>query len=756
MNDFEKISADEPEKSPPVVAVQQEAEDGVDLRDILGVIAAGKWLILAVTVGFTALATAYAFLWPPTYEVNTVVQVNQFGSSGVGGPNAAAASSLLASILPTGTLAAAEIPIMTSQAVLIPVIHRMHLNIYINKPFPVIGKLFQSSTPPPITVQSMEVPDLWKDENLTLRADGNGAYTLFSFDGRPIIHGQVGKEATALGGRVKILVTKLGAKPGRTFQIMRLYDSEAIYLLQKNLTATQLTGSTGSTGSGAASQSGVVQLELEGKFPNQIRRVLDEITDQYLRENVAAMAAQAQKSLSFVKNQLPIVNQKQIAALTGLSQYEAKYGVVDIDAQTQMVLQQMATYESQLTQLELARVATAQQYTANFPGYAAIVSQEQSIKQKIAALNDQLLQLPQQQQGFIELQRNATVYSTLYQTLLTTEQSLEISQAGTIGTARILSYALAPYEPEWPIVPLVIAIGVALGLFMGVIAVLLKSALSHGVFDATALEQSFGLPVYAIIPHSKQEDGVRRKARKSTISRLGILAREMPTDPAIEAMRSLRTSLNFALWDSPRKVITFSGTSPGVGKSFLSANMAHILAASDQRVLVIDADMRRGHLHRYFGLEQKPGLSQLLTGQHNLDAVIRRGVDGSTVDFMPSGPYPPGVFELIVSSRFKEIVDECASRYDYVILDVPPVLAVAEGILIARLASANFLVVKAGAQTEREVQLSLERMRQNGVRLLGFVFNNLTPRAATATFGRYYGGYGYSYRHESKAEAEKA
>jgi tyrosine-protein kinase Etk/Wzc len=751
MNDFEKVSADEPEKSMPVVAVQQEEQDGVDLRDILGVIAAGKWIILAVTAGLTALAVAYALVWPPTYEVDTVVQVNQFGAAATVGA-AAGQSSLIDSFLPTGTLASAEIPIMTSRAVLLPVIYRMHLNIIINKPIPVIGKLFKSKTPPPLTVQSLKVPDRWKDENLTLRADGGDAYTLFSLGGRPLIHGQAGKEASALAGRVKILVSKLGARAGRTFKVMRLYDSEAVYDLQENLTTTQLTGSD--TATGASAQSGVVQLVLDGKNAYAIKAILNAITDQYLKENVAAAAGQAQKSLRFVKEQLPIINQKQIGALTELSQYEAKHGVVNVDAQTQLVLQQMGTYESQLTQLELTRLAIAQQYTTNFPGYAAIVSQEQSIRQKIAALNDQLRLVPQQNQGYVELQRDATVYGTLYQTLLATEQSLEISQAGTVGTARIVSHALTPYEPEWPIAWLVIAIGVVMGLIFGVIAVLLKSVLSRGVFDATVLEQSFGLPVYAIIPHSKQEAEVRRKTRKSKAARLDILAREVPTDPAVEAMRSLRTSLNFALWDSPRKVLTFSGTSPGVGKSFLSANMAHILAAADQRVLVIDADMRKGHLHRYFGLEQKPGLSQALTGQHTLEAVIRRGVDGSVVDFMPCGPYPPGVFELIAGSRFKEIVEECAARYDYVIIDVPPVLAVAEGILIARLASAN---LKAGGQTEREIQLSLERMRQNGVRLLGFVFNDLTPRAVSATFGRYYGGGGdYAYAYGSKAEAEKA
>ncbi|HEX5314796.1 MAG TPA: polysaccharide biosynthesis tyrosine autokinase, partial [Gammaproteobacteria bacterium] len=532
------------------------------------------------------------------------------------------------------------------------------------------------------------------------------------------------------------------------------YDSEAVAILQQNLTATQLTGSD-VTGGGASSQSGVVELELEGKNPYQIENVLDAITDQYVKENIAAMAAQAKKSLQFVKEQLPIVNRKQIAAMTGLAEYEAKHGVVNLSAQTQLVLQQIGTYESQLTQLELERVTIAQQYTSNFPGYAAILSQEQAIRQKIAALNDELRQVPQQAQGYVELQRDATVYGELYQTLLTTEQSLEISQAGTVGTARIVSHALTPYQADWPLPVLVIAIGVILGLIFGVIAVLLKSVLTRGVFDATALEQSFGLPVYAIIPHSKKEAEVRRRATKKKSHRLDILARAAPNDPAVEAMRSLRTSINFALWDSPRKLITFSGTSPGVGKSFLSANMAHVLAAADARILVIDADMRKGHLHRYFGLEQEQGLSQILTGQLRIEQCIRRGVDGTAVDFLPCGPYPPGVFELVAGSRFQETVDECAALYDYVLIDVPPVLAVAEGILIARLASANFLVVKAGGQTEREIQLSLERMRQNGVRLLGFVFNDLTPRAASATFGRYYGGYGYAYEYR-KTETNNA
>lgn len=736
MSEDEKNPETEQKSLSPVVPVEQQDEDGVDLRDIVNVIVAGKWKILVVTVIVTALATAYAFLWPPVYEADTMIQINQF-PMGATGASSAAQSTLIAPFLPTGSIASAEVEIMTSRSVLLPVIRKKHLNILINKPIPIIGQLFKPSKPPPLTVERMNVPDTWKDTNLTLRADGGKNYTLFSPDGQAVIHGEVGKEASALKGRVRILVSMLDAKAGRTFDVMRLYDSEAVYYLQKELTATEMSSSESTSGFG--SETGVVQLELEGKNPYVIRNIVNALSDQYIKENISAMAEQAKKSLEFVNAQLPVVNQKFITAEQKLTDYEQKYGVVNIDVQTQATLQQIATYEGQLTQLELVRIGIAQLYTSNFPGYASVVNQERQIQHKIDALNQQLRLLPKQEQGYVELERDTTVYGQLYQQLLATQQDLAVTEAGTIGSARIVDRALTPYEPIWPIIWLVIVIGVLVGLIFGTVYVFLRSALARGVLDATELERDFGLPVYSIIPHSAQQHKMLKKAekKKKRQSRIPLLAQIEPGDPAIEAMRSLRMSLNFALWESERKILTFSGASAGVGKSFLSANAAHVLAAADQKILVIDADMRKGHLHRYFGVPQQPGLSEVLSGQRSLEDVLKQDPLKNGVDFIPAGTYPPGVFELVSGPRLVPMLDECAANYDVIIVDVPPVLAVAEGVVIARCATGNFLVVKAGGQTSREIHLALERMRQNGVKVMGFVFNDLTQRAVSATFGRY-------------------
>lgn len=746
MNEHEESSAEDFGRRPaPVVAVEEQEQDGVDLRDVVGVILAGKWIIAAVTAAFIGLAVAYALLWPATYSADTLIQVNQFTP---GGSSLATEGSLVAPFLPGNTIAAAEVEIMTSRAVLLPVVRKMHLNIIIDKPIPVIGKLFRSKTPPPLTIEDIQVPDPWKDTNLRLRNDGGGAYTLYSPAGKPVVHGMVGKTASAKDGSVKILVSQLGGKTGRVFKVMRLYDSEAVANLQTNLTATQLGSSSGP---GLGSQSGVVQLELEGKNPYAIKKIVNEITDQYMRENIAAMASQAEKSLTFVNAQLPVINQKFTIAQSKLANYEAAKGVVSISDQVQATLQQIVTFETQLTQLEVTRAGLSAEYKPDFPGYAAIAQQEASIRHKIATLNSQLQDIPAQQLQYVQLNRDTQVYGQLYQQLLATQQDLEIQQAGTVGTARIVDHALTPYEPEWPIVPAVIAIGVALGLILGVIVVLLKSALSRGVLDATELERAFGLPVYAIVPHSPTQQKVLKKSHKDKRKSIPLLAQSNPEDPAVEAMRSLRTSLSFAVWDRPRRVVTFSGTSPGVGKSFLSANVAHVLGSANQRVLVVDGDMRKGHLHRYFRVRQTPGLSELLSGQKSREDVLRADPLGNGVDFIPTGAYPPGAFDLVSSPRFEALIDEVGAQYDIVIVDVPPVLAVAEGLVISRLATANFLVIKAGGQTEREIHLALERMRQNGVRLMGFIFNDLTQRAATATFGRYASaGYTYGYYRAEK------
>jgi tyrosine-protein kinase Etk/Wzc len=269
-------------------------------------------------------------------------------------------------------------------------------------------------------------------------------------------------------------------------------------------------------------------------------------------------------------------------------------------------------------------------------------------------------------------------------------------------------------------------------------AAFVRRALNRGVEDPEVLEAATGLSVYATVPHSaSQAQYNRAESRHAAGATAGILAKRDPTDLAVESLRSLRTSLQFALVDAPNRVIAFGGPSPGVGKSFVSSNLAQVLADSGKRVLLVDANLRNGSLHRTFGFKREPGLSEVLAGALRFDEALQH--PSERLDVLAAGRIPPNPSELLMSPRFRELVERASKEYDLVVIDTSPILAVTDAAIIARLAGVTLLVVRAGKHPVREVALALRRFAQNGVRVAGLVFNDV-ERLSSA--------YGYHYQYD--------
>jgi tyrosine-protein kinase Etk/Wzc len=224
---------------------------------------------------------------------------------------------------------------------------------------------------------------------------------------------------------------------------------------------------------------------------------------------------------------------------------------------------------------------------------------------------------------------------------------------------------------------------------------------------------------------------------------LAVLAHYEPNDLAIESLRSLRTSLHFALVDAPNNLLMITGPGPAVGKSFLSVNMAALLASTGERVLLIDADMRRGYLNEYFGAERKHGLSELIAQDLEASSVVRAtGLEN--FDYVATGELPPNPAELLLHPRFEQFLKDMEAKYDRVIIDSPPVMAVTDAAIVGRHAGATLLVARFNQTQMREIELSLKRLGQAGVSVKGVLLN----RVAAASGGYGYGfkyGYAYSY-----------
>jgi len=280
--------------------------------------------------------------------------------------------------------------------------------------------------------------------------------------------------------------------------------------------------------------------------------------------------------------------------------------------------------------------------------------------------------------------------------------------------------------------------------------VFIRKALHQTINDPEKLENHTGLPVYATIPLTKAVEvigGLKSKRQKK------LLAKEKPYDPSIESLRSLRTSLHFALLEAKNNIVMITGPSPGIGKSFISSNFSSVIAAGEQRILLIDGDMRKGYLHKLLERPMSPGLSELISGKATIDEAIHTiDIKGKTLDIITRGQTPPNPSELLMHSSFEKILNEVSGMYDLVLIDTPPVHAVTDPMIIGLHAGVVFMVVRSNQHGMKEIEHAVSRLSQNGVETKGFIFNGYVNKKGANG----YGGYGYqSYYGDYKSDKDE-
>jgi len=726
---------------------QQHENDDIDLKALLGTLVDNKWLIVSVTLVFAVISVAYAILATPVYQANGVVQVEQKV------PDLPGLSAISQTLGASSSEATTEIALIESRMILGKAVKSLSLDIHVEpKRFPVIGnyvaRRFSPAEPGQVAaprwgmnsydwggaelqVMQLEVPPSWLGRKLGLVAGKGGHFVLNDSDGHALLEGQVGQLAEGHG--VKLLVAKLSANPGTEFIVRRDPEQATVANLQSGIAAAE-----------QGKDSGIIGLTYQNADPDLAVKVLDSVSQFYVRQNVDRNSAQAASSLAFVKEQLPILRNQLDASQSAMAKFQQTSKSVDVTLQTKALLDQAVALDTSIQDLRMQQVQADRLYTKDHPASRAIVLQLGQLQAQKASLEKQVGTLPDTQQELLKLTRDVEVTNATYTGLLNQAQQLDIARAGTVGNVRIIDSAeVDTTQPIKPKKPLIVLGGTVLGAFLAVAFVFLRRMLSRGMEDPAAIEQ-LGLPVYASIPLSLTERdtsirGHRKRGASTAANKL--LAVEAPADLAVEALRSLRTSLHFARLEAKNNLLMISGSSPSAGKTFVSANLAAVVAQADQRVLLIDADMRRGALHQVIGGRPEKGLSELISGQIELDDAIRKveGLEG--LHFIARGKVPPNPSELLMHASFTGLLARLGELYDLVIIDTPPILAATDAAIIGHHAGTRLLVVRFGLNQSREIALAKHRFEQNGVELKGAIFNAVERRNA----GYYsYGYYDYS------------
>lgn len=716
-------------------------EEEIGLATYFDILWENRWLIASIAFVVTMIGASYAFLAKPVYEANMLLHVEEEGpkeSKNIVGD--------LSSMFDVKTSALSEMELVRSRLVVSRAVDNLRLYIHAEpKRFPMIGAWLsgynkQLSTPgilgsggyawgtEKIDVDVFNVPDAMLNREFVLTAERDGQYRVSQKDLGIEFTGKVGTPGIfdTSKGQIELRVDKLAGKPGVQFLLNRSSRLGTIESIQSSLRVTEQGGK----------QSGIIGATLQGSNPQEIYAVLNEISKEYVKQNAARKTEEAEKSLAYLNKQLPEIKSQ-------LEQAEAKYnsfrnsnGTVDLSEEAKITLQQSSAAKVKKLDLQQKRLELLTRYTSEHPLVQGIDSQLKEINGEINTMQERIKNLPMIEQNLVRLTREVKVNTDLYTALLNTAQQLKLITVGKVSNVRLIDAPMSPEKPVKPNRPVILALAVLGGLFLGVLVAFFRKSLYGGIDTPEQVERAVGVPVYATIPHSKRQKELYQQVNAKQ-QRVPLLAAVASEDAAIESLRSFRAALQFSMPTFRNNIVLISGATPGMGKSFVSANLAALMAATGKRVLLVDADLRNGLLHLYFGFGRQDGLSDAIAGARTPEQVIHRKVI-ENMDFISTGTLPPNPAELLLRSSFGAMLEKLSKEYDMVLIDAPPILAVADTLIIGSHVGAIYITTRAGITTPGEINESLKRLAQAGLSAKGVLFNDLKTRP-----GRY--GYGYSY-----------
>lgn len=705
--------------------------DEIDIGRLIGELIDHRKLIISITALFTLAAILYAVLSTPVYQANALIQVEQKQGNAI--------LNSLSQVLPDAQpQSAPEIALLQSRMILGKTVDDLNLQIQAReKHLPLIGRglaRLSKDKEGEISISSLYLPPDGSDvPEIELVVKDNNHYTINT--GSDSFTGTVGELFQK--NKIKIKVDKIDAEPGTTFRVRYLTKLKAITDLQDRFSVSD-----------QGKDTGMLNLSLTGEDPDLIAKILDDISNNYLAQNIARQAAQDAKSLEFLNKQLPQVRTDLDSAEGKLNEYRKQKDSVDLSLEAKSVLDQIVNVDNQLNELTFRESEISQLYTKEHPTYKALMEKQKTLQEEKGRLNKKISSMPATQQEVLRLSRDVESGRAVYMQLLNRQQELNIAKSSAIGNVRIIDEAVTQPIPVKPKKVLTVLIGFILGAIISIGAVLIQIFLRRGIESPEQLEE-LGINVYATIPVSEYLSKKRVKGIKQ--SKLDgsevFLILENPADIAIEALRGLRTSLHFAMMEARNNVLMISGASPNAGKTFISTNLAAIIAQTGKSVLFIDTDMRKGYVHKSFNSSNENGLSDVLVGKTSPSDAVRKLTDAG-FDFIARGMVPPNPAELLMHHRFDSLIKWASANYDLVIIDTPPILAVTDAAIIGNYAGTTLLVARFEENTAKEIEVSIKRFENSGVTVKGCILNGAMKKASNY-YGYGYSHYGYQYNEKS-------
>lgn len=711
------------------------------LREHVDLLLDSRWKIAGITAVALLLGAAYAMLGPRVYEANVLIQVEDPDRSG-GTLVGDSASNALNAKTPT----AGEAEILKSRLVLDQAIENTKLYIEARPLYvPIVGawlaRRAKTLSEPgfaglsgyvsgneQIVVAQMDVPADLEGKRFLLTAGANGSYTLTHPKLDKPMAGSVGVplDAQTPLGPIHLLVGSIAGRPGAAFELVRESKQLVLLELQRELRVIE-----------KGKQSSVVEVSWRDGNRTQLSNLLNEVARLYVRVNIDQKTAQAQRALNFLGSELPKLKLQLEQSEEIYNQYRNQNGTISLDDEARNALSQNLELQTKLFDATQKRIELSERFTSRDPSVMTIDAQIASLRRALGGVEQRIRRMPMLQQNSLRMQRDIKVNTDLYVSLLNSSLQMRLAKEGRIGNVRVLDQALLPEKPIRPKPVIVMGIALIAGLSFGAGSAFLRRSWRKTIASPAEIETHTGMDVYSTVTLSAHQPLLDRAVRHGKPG-VHLLAAQHPDDPALEGLRRLRTALKFAMPKAANNRVMISSATPGAGKTFVSANLAAVLASTGRRVLLIDADLRRSSVAAMFGLKRRGGLSELIRGSIEFQNAVHTGVLGH-LDVMTTGSLPTDPSALLTSDAFAEVLEKASERYDVVIVDTPPMLLASETAEMAPCMGTLLMVARAGDNELGDLSESANQLRHAGAQFQGVVLN------AMDTSRRYYGNLAYRY-----------
>ena len=689
-------------------------KEETDLFDLLKDLAK-NWKIMIPCLIVSGIIGVFVAMWiRPVYKVDALLQIESKNNKSMG--MTGGLSSLFATTSPAET----EIELIKSRHIIGEAVEKMNL-LYVATPINKLDRLMHREGR--MELSRFERPESTIQKNKKIIpwvavATDSTSFDLYDHHNQKILSGTVGTtyRFPYANDTAAIHIYRMDATPGQKFEIIKQERLDAIDDFKKAFDIKE-----------KGKKTGILEFSYQDIYPDRATKVLNEIATSYLRQNVEQRNAEAQKTLEFLEKQLPDVKAKLDSSLLKFNTYRNKVGSVDIGAETQIILEKRNVLQQKLLDLQQKKQSAIRLFQPEHPTVKTLEDQENNLKRELANNYAATKRLPNTQQEVLKLTNEVDMSKHMYTTMLNNIQQLKLVSAGEVGSVRIIDFAEKVTKPIKPKKSLIVCIALFLGLLIGAAIVSIRSKLSNGVRDASFIERETGYSVYAKVP----------KGNPNGTKGTRPLAVVEPDDVAVESIRALRSSLEFSMEEDSQPIIGVSGLIPGVGKSFISVNLAALYAGLGKKVLLIDADLRKGRLHKEFGIKRGKGLSQILLGEATVDNVVQ-STEVDNLFVMQCGNVPPNPSELLGSKHYSTMISELEKAYDLIIVDTPPIMLVTDAALACRIASQIVMVIEYNKHSIEAIQDGMKQLlKGNTTAHASFVINKYEHGHSD--------GYGYKY-----------